>query len=207
MSGLGTYLYGIMRAGTEIPAGLPGIDDDAPVCAFDCGRLAASTSLVPRDGFESDGPADPAWVVPRALRHELLIEKMLAPGPILPVRFGALFSTTQRTRGPGCRSTATRSPCSSTMSPARKSGRSRFRSRLEAAFETLIARDPAWAEKARSAWRLAPGTRYFQEKRLREEARRTSAREGASRPRSCDRPRVRWPRAHARPQEARRARC
>ena len=69
MSGDSTYLYGVVRAVTEVPPGLQGIDDGA-VCAINCGDLAAIFSVVPRDDFESDKAADPAWVVPRALRHD-----------------------------------------------------------------------------------------------------------------------------------------
>jgi hypothetical protein len=170
MSGLGNYLYGVMRAGIEIPSDLSGIDADHSVGVITCGQLAALTSVVPLDDFESDEPADPAWIVPRALRHELLIEKMLSRGPILPVRFGALFSS--------------RTALATWVSFNHEAivrfldhvaGKEEWTLKvdvlMEAAFETLIALDPAWALKARLL-PASPGARYFHEKRLREEARR-----------------------------------
>jgi len=170
MSSLGTYLYGITRAGTEVPAGLKGIEDDASVCTVDCAELAALTSLVPREAFESDRPADPAWVIPRALKHELVIETMLAHGPILPVRFGSVFKT--------------RAAVEAWVSSHRYeiaaflehvAGKQEWTVKvsveLEAAYERLVAADLAWAAKAGRASAL-PGTRYFQEKKLREEARK-----------------------------------
>ena len=60
MSGLGTYLYGIVRAGTEIPAGLAGHRRRRAGLRL---RLRPTwprlTSVVPRDDFESDEPGGP----------------------------------------------------------------------------------------------------------------------------------------------------
>jgi len=169
MSRLGNYLHGVMRAGTEIPAGLTGIEDDAPVCAVDCGRLVALTSVVSRDGFESDGPADPAWVVPRALQHELVIETMLQRGPILPVRFGALFSTQEAL---AAWLAANQEAIIRFLDhvAGKEEWTLKVHVELEAALESLVAQDPVWAAKA-GLLPASRGTRYFQEKRLREEAR------------------------------------
>ena len=45
-----------------------------PIQILECGELAAVTSEVGLDGFNSDAPLDPEWVVPRALRHEVVVE-------------------------------------------------------------------------------------------------------------------------------------
>jgi Gas vesicle synthesis protein GvpL/GvpF len=169
MSRIGIYLYGIMRAGTESPEGVAGIEENAPVRVLECADLAVVTSLVPLDAFEADAPADPAWVVPRALQHELVIETMMARGPILPVRFGALFTTPEAIEE---------------LVAVNREAVARFLDRvtdmeewtlkvdveLGSALDSLIIEDPAWTERAE---RLSgsPGTRYFQEKRLRQEAR------------------------------------
>ena len=34
-----------------------------------------------------------SWVAPRALRHEAVIEEVMAHSPVLPARFGTLFSS------------------------------------------------------------------------------------------------------------------
>jgi len=36
---------------------------------------------------------DLVWVAPRAVRHEEVVEKVRCQSPVLPVRFGTLFST------------------------------------------------------------------------------------------------------------------
>ncbi|MFI5456041.1 MAG: GvpL/GvpF family gas vesicle protein [Isosphaerales bacterium] len=169
MSRLGTYLYGVMRAGTESPEGVRGIEADTPVCVLDCANLAVVTSLVPLDAFEGDGPEDPAWVVPRALQHEVVIETMMARGPILPVRFGTLFTTPAAI---------------AELVAANREAVARFLDHvadkeewtlkvhveLGSALESLVMDDPAWAQRV-GRLSASPGTRYFQEKRLREEAR------------------------------------
>ena len=48
MSELGTYLYGVVRAGTEVPAGLPGIDDEPRYCR---------SNLRPTDRADEPGAA------------------------------------------------------------------------------------------------------------------------------------------------------
>jgi hypothetical protein len=39
---------------------------------------------------------DLAWVGPRALRHEAVVEEVMRHSPVLPVRFGTLFSSLER---------------------------------------------------------------------------------------------------------------
>ena len=59
--------------------------------------LCAVTSEVPLEDF--CGPAaelrmqDLAWVGPRALRHEAVVEQVMRHSPVLPARFGTLFSS------------------------------------------------------------------------------------------------------------------
>ena len=39
---------------------------------------------------------DLAWVGPRALRHEAVVEEVMRHSPVLPARFGTLFSSQER---------------------------------------------------------------------------------------------------------------
>ncbi len=163
------YLYGVVRAGTEIPADLPGIDGEGSVSTINGGRLGALVGHTSRDGFESDEPPDPAWVVPRALNHEFVVEQMLQRGPILPVRFGALFST----RDAVAAWTALNHDAIARFLDHvadKQEWTLKIQVETDAALDTLVDRDPAWSEKARRLPASA-GARYFQEKRLREEAR------------------------------------
>jgi len=169
MPRLGTYLYGVMRAGTESPEGVRGIEADTSVCVLNCADLAVLTSLVPLDAFEADGPADPTWIVPRALQHEVVIETMMARGPILPVRFGALFTTPAAIQELVA---ANREAVARFLDHVadKEEWTLKVHVELGTALESLIMDDPAWAERV-GRLSQSPGTRYFQEKRLREEAR------------------------------------
>jgi hypothetical protein len=62
--------------------------------------VAAICCEVPLDEWTGDrGEAqlkDLAWLGPRALRHEEVIERMMHTAPVLPLRFGCLFSSARR---------------------------------------------------------------------------------------------------------------
>jgi hypothetical protein len=164
-----TYLYGVVRSGASVPAGLAAIDPSASVVAIRCGELEALASRIPRGGFESEQSTDPAWVIPRALAHERLIERMAMQGPILPVRFGSLFSTDQ-----ALSEWVARNGQAMIRYLAHVVGKEEWTIKIElaadTAFESLIAVDPVWAEKNRLL-PVSPGARYFREKRLRQDAR------------------------------------
>jgi len=111
------YLYGFTQAGLPAEAlgaapfeasGLPtesasiatlaGVGIGGVDPSFWChAGLAAIVSRVARDEF--CGPVaesnlqDLAWVSPRALRHQAVLERVMAVAPILPARFGTLFSS------------------------------------------------------------------------------------------------------------------
>ena len=106
------YVYGFTQAGvvpevagavmTEagVSASLPGggIDEPHPSFFRRSGRVAAVLSRVSRSEF--CGPTgdknlqDLAWLAPRACRHEAVLEQVMRLGPVLPARFGTLFSST-----------------------------------------------------------------------------------------------------------------
>jgi hypothetical protein len=135
------------------------------------GDVAAVFTTVPLTEWQ--GPAaearlqDSQWVIPRALAHEQVIEKHLAQGPVLPVRFGAIFSS--------------EAALLDFMRP-RLGEISRFLDRMreleewslkgylqsETAEQWVALSDPALAER-RQRLPAAPGARYFQEKRLQAE--------------------------------------
>lgn len=170
MSNYITYLYGLTRSGTEIPDGLLGIEDRSPIQVLECGELAAVTSVVELDVFESDAPSDPQWVVPRALRHEHVVETVLSRGPILPVRFGALFATRQALETWVDVNRAAISGFLDRVSD-KEEWAVKIHVELGTALDTLMRREPDWAARGRDLC-ASPGTRYFQEKRLRADAER-----------------------------------
>jgi hypothetical protein len=75
-----------------------GIDEPHPPFFRRRGRVAAVLSRVWRSEF--CGPAgeknlqDLAWLAPRACRHQAVLEQVMRLGPVLPARFGTLFSST-----------------------------------------------------------------------------------------------------------------
>ncbi|HEX8204094.1 MAG TPA: GvpL/GvpF family gas vesicle protein, partial [Isosphaeraceae bacterium] len=169
----GVYLYGFTRPGVPDDAGCVGVDGHVPVVALDCGGVSALVSEVPLEEFEAalggDEPPDPSWIVPRACGHERVVAEVMARAPVLPVRFGTIFSTRQAVEA---------------LSAAHGAEITRFLDHvadkqewavkahldLDAAEEGLLQSDPTLADRHR---RLpdTPGTRYFQEKKLRIEAR------------------------------------
>ncbi len=162
---LGTYVYGVIPKGVAPAASLPGIDDESPVRVADYPQMAALVSDVSLDAFESDAAAETGWIIPRALRHERVVDALARLGPILPVRFGAVF--------------ATREALDSWMVSNERAVRLFLDSvrdkeewtlkvnlELKRALECLVAVNLAWAEKVAGMSR-SPGTRYFQEKTLR----------------------------------------
>ena len=159
MDGHGNYLYGVMRAGAELPSRLVGIDDD-PVDFLVRGQLAALYSVVPRDDFESAAPTDPAWVVPRALRHEQVVETMHATGPILPVGFGALFSTPEAPWLAGYRLNDEAIGRFLDHVAGKEEWTLKVHVDLDLALESLIAHDPAWAEQSPEAACVAGGALF-----------------------------------------------
>jgi hypothetical protein len=106
------YVYGFTQAGPVPEAGgaavteagvfasllSDGIDEPHPSFFRRNGRVAAVLSRVSRSEF--CGPTgeknlqDLAWLAPRACRHEAVLEQVMCLGPVLPARFGTLFSST-----------------------------------------------------------------------------------------------------------------
>jgi hypothetical protein len=97
---LGLYVFCFARARALDVARGPGITADSPLRLLADGDLAALACEVPLDDWE--GPlgeahtTDIGWLAPRALRHEQVIEEAMAFSPVLPLRFGCLFSSEQR---------------------------------------------------------------------------------------------------------------
>lgn len=177
MEHVGVYLYGFIPAGSTTDLGeLEGVEGAGTVQVVDLGGASAVIGEIPVSAFEAalaDGP-DPAWLIPRALGHERVLGAILARSPVLPVRFGSLFSSREALErlvaghlGPIAEYFATVGD--------RREWSLRGYVDADAAATRALDLDPALA--ARFA-RLpeTPGARYFQEKKLREDARVASRR-------------------------------
>ena len=95
------YLYGFAGADarTCMPqlAGRAGLamDDNHPVEAFGAGRVLALTCRVDADEYRSEERQPAGWLAERACRHAALLSELLLGTAVLPVKFGALFSSPQ----------------------------------------------------------------------------------------------------------------
>jgi len=94
---MGIYLFCLIP-GAPLPeiAGT-GIDGIHPLFVEVIGEVAAVLAEVDLDEFtgpaSQENMADLAWVAPRALRHEEVVMAAMKYGPVLPVRFGTVFSS------------------------------------------------------------------------------------------------------------------
>lgn len=168
----GIYLYCLIPGQGEGVAEMSG--DPAGVVAYPVNGLAAICGPVCLDDFTGPrGEAnlqDPQWLVPRAIRHEQVIEAVMARCPVLPVRFGSVFSSRQALIE---------------LIMARRQVVEGFFERLGAreewavkgyldldkASDWLMHSDPVLADRQRRLPAM-PGARYFHEKQLRTEVRK-----------------------------------
>ncbi|MFH1114413.1 MAG: GvpL/GvpF family gas vesicle protein [Pseudomonadota bacterium] len=91
------YLFCLARAGS-LPELLPeGLNGGTPISTVNFGNISAVVSEVPLNEYSGDAAEsnlqDLAWVGPRALRHAEIIESVASHVPVLPSRFGTLFSS------------------------------------------------------------------------------------------------------------------
>ncbi len=91
------YVYGFTRAGAVEHLSAPGVSGAADVRTLKLGGLAAIYSPLSMEEFLGPEGADPTqdleWVAPRAVRHEHVLEEVMQDAPVLPVSFGAIFSS------------------------------------------------------------------------------------------------------------------
>ncbi|MDQ7782304.1 MAG: GvpL/GvpF family gas vesicle protein [Desulfomonilaceae bacterium] len=91
------YLYCLTRARSLPELHMKGVNNGAPVVITDFGDIAAVVAEVPLSEYcgeaAEDNLQDLAWVGPRAIRHAEIIESVRGMAPVLPSRFGTLFSS------------------------------------------------------------------------------------------------------------------
>jgi hypothetical protein len=164
----GIYLYCFTRPGVVHDLGIVGIDGRRRVTALEVGRVAAVVSPVAVHEFA--GPdaqsrvGDPQWVVPRACKHERVVEQVMGAAPVLPVRFGTVFSSREVLR----EFLAAQGDAVSAILD-RLSGKQEWAVKgfadLGRVRRWLTSSDPVLAEQHRRQPQ-SPGTRYFHERRL-----------------------------------------
>ena len=159
------YLFCLANAGGFGDVRGAGLDEAEPLFARTRGAVTAILSEVRVRDF--CGPAgernleDPAWVSERAVRHERAVEQAFRHGPVLPARFGTLFS-----------SSAVLERFLETNQRAIVGFLESVRGHEEWGIKALVERDTArrWlsaqmAKVAADDHPLSPGLRYVREKR------------------------------------------
>ena len=91
------YLYCLTHSGHLWPIEGTGVDGKDPVFLHEFLDIVAVLSTVSLDEFcgasAESRLQDLSWVGPRACRHEEVIEQVMRYSPVLPARFGTLFSS------------------------------------------------------------------------------------------------------------------
>lgn len=91
------YLFCLARGGLVPPIEGTGINGTEMLEAKDISNVTAVVCEVPAHEFSGSSAEaklqDLAWVGPRAVRHEQVIEEVMSHSPVLPARFGSLFSS------------------------------------------------------------------------------------------------------------------
>ncbi len=108
-----------------------------------------------------------AWIGPSALRHEAVVEEVMRFSPVLPCRFGTLFSSREKLEKFLAQHREAVTQFLTRVADQEEWSVKGFLNRRQA-LESLTSARLA-AEQARLA-ALAPGKRYFEEKRIRAEA-------------------------------------
>lgn len=165
----GLYVFCFARAGAAAPEG-PGVSEGAEVRAIEHEGIAAICCEVPLGawvGTEGDAHLqDPGWVGPRALRHEAILEEAMRGSPVLPLRFGCLFSSAARLTA---LMAAQRPKIEAFLAQADDREEWSIKASLDVAAceAAIVAADPRSARLPAS-----PGARYLVEQKLRQDAQR-----------------------------------
>ncbi len=174
MSDQGIYLYGICRPGVLNGIELEGVEPGEPVGELEVDGFAGVVSRVPLQAYAVDDAkqemADPTWVIPRAIRHEQVLEQVLGRSPVFPARFGMVFSDRQALQlRLACYNDQIRDTLNSLENSAEWD--LKLVTHPDQALQHLIATDPDLSERSKNL-STRPGARYLQEKRLDSDARR-----------------------------------
>ncbi|NMH66464.1 GvpL/GvpF family gas vesicle protein [Shewanella salipaludis] len=164
------YLYCFVQAGRLEAIAAPALDERSDVFIYPWGEIAAVLSRVSSASFTAEHPTpsteDIAWLLPRAYRHERVIEEAMRHSPVFPVRFGTLFSSRQ-----SLQQEISQRYALIHRSLAAVAGRTEWalKGQLDrgVAIQALFSQQLAQQQQGLSS---SPGMRHLQEQRIRREA-------------------------------------
>ena len=163
----GVYLFCLTPAVPLPEIAGTGIDGEHPLFVEVIGEVAAVLSEVHLEDFfgpeAQEKMEDLAWVAPRALRHEEVVLSAMEQGPVLPVRFGTVFSSVEAAVAPLRRRQDTLTKFFQDAIDKKEWTLKGYVDRPQARARMTAAR--LAAEKAQLAG-LSPGKRYFLEQKI-----------------------------------------
>lgn len=97
-SGTGWYVFGVTDAEPDAVAGWPGMDADGPTIGVGPSGLVAVVCRVALEQFEEEQfrahVDDVEWLEAKVRAHEVVLERLLEAGSVLPMRFGSIYRST-----------------------------------------------------------------------------------------------------------------
>ena len=164
----GIYLYCLARDGVPQDMALQGLEEHHSVRQRTFKNITAFMS--PISLHEFCGPEatshmkDLSWVGPRACRHEAVVERAMDYSPVLPTRFGTIFSCLENLE-------AFISEHYDTISQFLDSVTDQAEWAVKGLMDRGKAREEfvalSLAEEEKNLAQLSPGLRYFQERKIR----------------------------------------
>jgi hypothetical protein len=165
------YLYGLTLAGEATVDQWQAIDDRHPVFTHDFGDIIAVLSRVMPEDFTAravqERMQDVAWITSRACRHQAVVEQIARQADVFPAPFGTIFSN-DRVLAELIRRhhKQIRNFLEGVAGHAEWS----LKCFLDRGKATAALAETALASETRRLAALAPGTRYFEEKKIQKAA-------------------------------------
>ncbi len=165
------YLFCLSRPGSLPEPDAEGLDDGAPLFTSEFADISAVISKVSLNEYCGDSAEsnlqDLAWVGPRALRHAEIIESVRSRSPVLPSRFGTLFSSMESLRKLVERNAEKINRFLETVS-----GKDEWSVKVMSCKASLAEKlfSDRLADQSKELEEMAPGLRYFKERQLRSAA-------------------------------------
>jgi hypothetical protein len=166
----GLYLFCLAHSSLLPPLKAKGLDGQSPLKVSTFQDIAAVWSPVPLEEFcgpsAEERMADLAWIGPRVVRHQGVVAGVMCFSPVLPARFGTIFSSRANLER-----VIKHHYDTVTGFLKRMTGQEEWA--VKGMLERARAKEKQWglllAQEADRLGALTPGKRYFQEQRLRAE--------------------------------------
>jgi hypothetical protein len=166
--GEGVYVYCFARSDLAPSIEGKGVDGQHPVFLHAFQDIAAAASMISLEEF--CGPSaesrmqDLSWVGPRACRHEEVVEEVMRYSPVMPARFGTIFSSLERLDEALRKHRDAMSRFLGWVADKDEWGVRALLDRAKAKMELFSAAVVVHEERLSL---FPPGTRYFEEQRIR----------------------------------------